>query len=95
MTFVNRIFRFLPKKKVNPEEINRKYKKNIPVTQIPIVTKSQYNIDEEEGQPNEDGSYEIIEREIMPEKIVCPYCGEYTLEGLDFCDKCNGDLTNI
>lgn len=36
--------------------------------------------------------YEIVEREILPEKILCPDCGGYTQEGLEFCDKCGGEL---
>lgn len=36
--------------------------------------------------------YEIVEIEIFPEKMVCPDCGGITLEGLDFCDKCGGEL---
>lgn len=36
--------------------------------------------------------YEIVEFEIFPEKIVCPDCGGITLEGLDFCDQCGGEL---
>lgn len=36
--------------------------------------------------------YEILEREIMPRKIKCPDCGGVTLEGLEFCDKCGGEL---
>lgn len=36
--------------------------------------------------------YEIVEREILPAKIICPDCGGITLEGLDFCDKCGGEL---
>jgi hypothetical protein len=36
--------------------------------------------------------YEVVEREILPAKIVCPDCGGITLEGLDFCDKCGGEL---
>ncbi len=36
--------------------------------------------------------YEIVEREIHPAKIICPDCGGITLEGLDFCDKCGGEL---
>lgn len=36
--------------------------------------------------------YEIVEKEILPEKIICPDCGGITLEGLDFCDKCGGEL---
>ena len=44
---------------------------------------------EEEVQTQE---YEILEREIMPRKIKCPDCGGVTLEGLEFCDKCGGEL---
>lgn len=36
--------------------------------------------------------YEIVEREIFPEKIICPDCGGVTLEGLEFCHKCGGEL---
>lgn len=36
--------------------------------------------------------YEIVEMEILPEKIICPDCGGITLEGLEFCDKCGGEL---
>ncbi|WP_455716428.1 hypothetical protein [Anaerosporobacter sp.] len=39
--------------------------------------------------------YEIVERVIYPEKIICPDCGGITLEGLDFCDKCGGELHDI
>lgn len=40
----------------------------------------------------EDCEYPILEREILPEKILCPKCGHITLEGLDYCDKCGADL---
>jgi len=36
--------------------------------------------------------YEVVEIEILPEKIICPDCGGITLEGLEFCDKCGGEL---
>lgn len=36
--------------------------------------------------------YEIVEKEICPERIICPDCGGYTYEGLEFCDKCGGEL---
>lgn len=36
--------------------------------------------------------YEVVEREIHPAKIICPDCGGITLEGLEFCDKCGGEL---
>lgn len=42
----------------------------------------------------EEKEYEVVEREILPEKIICPDCGGITLEGLDFCDKCGGELRN-
>ncbi len=42
-------------------------------------------------QPEEE-EYEVVEREILPAKIICPDCGGITLEGLDFCDKCGGEL---
>lgn len=38
--------------------------------------------------------YEIVEKEILPEKMICPDCGGITLVGLDFCDKCGGELGN-
>ena len=41
-----------------------------------------------------DCEYEVIEFEILPEKIICPDCGGITLSGLDFCDKCAGELSN-
>jgi hypothetical protein len=44
----------------------------------------------EQFDPNLE--YEIVERVILPEKIICPDCGGYTVEGLDYCDKCGGEL---
>lgn len=34
----------------------------------------------------------ILERRILPEKIICPDCGGITYEGLEFCHKCGGIL---
>jgi hypothetical protein len=42
----------------------------------------------------EEVEYEIVEKEILPEKMICPDCGGITLVGLDFCDKCGGELIN-
>lgn len=36
--------------------------------------------------------FEVVEKEILPEKMICPDCGGITLVGLDFCDKCGGEL---
>ncbi|NLJ96828.1 MAG: hypothetical protein GX321_06705 [Clostridiales bacterium] len=43
-------------------------------------------------EPKNEEEYEVLEIEIVPEKIVCPDCGGITLEGLEFCDKCGGEL---
>lgn len=40
----------------------------------------------------DDVEYEVVECEVTPAKIVCPDCGGITLEGLDYCDKCGGEL---
>lgn len=45
-----------------------------------------------DGTDSENTEYEIVEREIFPMKIICPDCGGETLEGLDYCDKCGGEL---
>lgn len=48
---------------------------------------------ENEKQQEEACKYEIVEREIFPARIVCPDCGGLTLEGLDFCHRCGGELS--
>jgi hypothetical protein len=40
----------------------------------------------------DEEEYEIVEREILPEKMICPDCGGITLKGLEFCDKCGAEL---
>lgn len=45
-----------------------------------------------EQEVSEDMEYEVVEIEILPEKMVCPDCGGITLVGLDFCDKCGGEI---
>lgn len=58
-----------------------------------LLTDDQDNREEEpKEEPAENEEYEIVEREILPAKIICPDCGGITLEGLDFCDKCGGEL---
>ncbi len=50
----------------------------------------------EEDMPDDtlenEEEFEIVEVEILPNKIVCPDCGGITLEGLEFCDKCGGEI---
>lgn len=47
---------------------------------------------EESMSLNTEEEYEVVEREILPAKIICPDCGGITLEGLELCDKCGGEL---
>lgn len=103
MTLINKLLRVIPKKRVDIVEMDRK-SKSVKIEPVQTVKKEVINLEylnksnqdsnqEPEGMIN--GEYEIIEREIMPEKIICPDCGGLTLEGLEFCDKCGGDLTNL
>ena len=86
MPWINKIMKKLPKKEISPAELNHGKKHEEPK----VVPKEIKQVDEE-GR-DENGEYEILEREILPEKIICPDCGGITLEGLDFCDRCGGEL---
>jgi hypothetical protein len=55
-------------------------------------SKSMDTLPNEDEEERTEEEYEIVEREILPTKIICPDCGGITLEGLDFCDKCGGEL---
>ncbi|MBH1940361.1 hypothetical protein I5677_05555 [Mobilitalea sibirica] len=72
-----------------------------------LETDDEFSLEEDESLENrgkasvlkednmdieDDREYEIVEREILPAKIICPDCGGITLEGLEFCDKCGGEL---
>lgn len=68
---------------------NKKLHKMIkPTTDLNAENKYVVKETMHEGQEE----YEIVEMEILPEKIICPDCGGITLEGLEFCDKCGGEL---
>jgi len=54
--------------------------------------RESFEPEEDEAEQEETKEYEILEREITPRKIRCPDCGGITLEGLEFCDKCGGEL---
>ena len=96
MTFVNKLLRIIPKKRINIEELERK---SVQLKVAPAQTIRRDGLKTESHSLKEpkdaiEEEFEIIEREIMPEKIICPDCGGITLEGLEYCDKCGGDLTN-
>jgi len=48
--------------------------------------------DPDGNRPEQEEEYELVEIEIAPARIICPDCGGITLEGLEFCDKCGGEL---
>lgn len=93
MSIIEKFVRKLPKKEVTPEELEQKGKKRLE-RQIPqpISVAKEEAPEEEEDELDENGEYKVYEREILPEKIVCPDCGGITLEGLDFCSKCGSPL---
>ena len=70
-------------KKNNRKDNNNSPKKDIPTDKEDIVV----------VEPKV-GEYDIVEIEILPEKMICPDCGGITLVGLDFCDKCGGELSS-
>lgn len=69
-------------------------------TTVPTIVKEtikKENLEESESSTEsstEPIEYEIVEKEILPEKMICPDCGGITLAGLDFCDKCGGELAS-
>lgn len=74
--------------------LRNKFKKNrafLESKEQELFAKEEEKSGEEDPASGEE-EYEIVEREILPAKIICPDCGGITLEGLDFCDKCGGEL---
>lgn len=66
-------------------------KREVPAT-IPKVREEKRQGSDKRLQEEE---YEVVEREIHPANIICPDCGGITLEGLDYCNKCGGELNYI
>lgn len=66
-----------------------KFKKKLYETPLINTTQTQ---PEPEKEAAGEVEYEIVEKEILPEKMICPDCGGITLVGLEFCDKCGGEL---
>lgn len=85
------VMRFLWKKS---EDRNKQLveKKDLEPKLTPTVEIKSSNTKDSNDKTRE---YEIVERVIYPEKIICPDCGGFTLEGLDFCDKCGGEIYDM
>lgn len=99
MPLINKLLKVFPKKQIDVKNIE---KPPIPQklsgvetyikTNASKVNTAHENTDKTEVVSEDEIIYEVVEREILPEKIVCPDCGGITLEGLEYCDKCGGEL---
>lgn len=60
------------------------------------LTVFKEDIQEESQQVEEPGDqemrYPMVEIEICPQPVRCSDCGGETLEGLEYCDKCGGEV---
>lgn len=99
MPLINKLLKVFPKKKIDIKNIEKPImpqKLSGVETYIKVNTpkaSTENEIDDNKDSLSaEDIIYEVVEREILPEKIVCPDCGGITLEGLEYCDKCGGEL---
>lgn len=45
-----------------------------------------------EENSGKETRYPMVEIEICPQKVICSDCGGETLEGLDYCDQCGGEI---
>jgi hypothetical protein len=73
----------LPRNLDNMEDVAEDYN---------VAASSDNSGSEWDDEHKAEEEYEIVEMEILPAKIICPDCGGITLEGLEFCDKCGGEL---
>lgn len=89
MSLLERLFN---KKRQNSDQENsaseNEYAKDFETDETESII--VHSADSEEN--DEEVVYEVVEREILPAKIICPDCGGITIEGLEFCDKCGGEL---
>lgn len=93
--WINKIFRLFPKKKIQigktAEEFDRLSDEYFKAErEEAVVAKKEAP---REGGQEEACEYEVLEREVLPAKMICPACGGITLEGLDYCDKCGRELS--
>jgi len=96
MRFASNLF---SKKKKNISPQKQESEKDFFEDELENYEEEDNPASENEGEKllynKEDGDgmeYDVVEREILPAKIICPDCGGITLEGLEFCDKCGGEL---
>ena len=75
------------------------WKRKVKINKLNSVTNQQATMfrakkeaDEIIEGSREETEYEVVEMEIKPAHIICPDCGGITIEGLDYCHKCGGEL---
>jgi hypothetical protein len=81
--------KLLPKEKIPAEEITSGSLDNSSSDTVRSLRPERKR--DADGR-DENGEYDVFERVILPDKIVCPDCGGITLQGLEFCDKCGAVL---
>ncbi len=94
MGFFKQIMKLLPKKRIDITELEwekERLRKRLAAEEAARgVTERAREAEPEAEDPNQE--YEILEREILPERIVCPSCGNITFEGVERCDRCGKEL---
>ena len=96
MGMINRLFKILPKKRIDITEMEwekERLRRRLAAEEAArgsVKTEGENEMQEED--PKVNGDYEILEREILPERIACPECGNITWEGVERCDKCGKEL---
>ncbi len=78
--------KWFSRKNVILEEENSEHNKQA------TIFLSSNNSDKKNDGDVKEAVYKIVETEIKPAHIVCPDCGGITIEGLDYCHKCGGEL---
>ncbi len=93
MGFFKQIMKILPKKHIDITELEWEKERLRKRQAAEEAARGLYGQKEEEEE-NDDPErvYEVLEREILPERIVCPACGNITFEGVERCDRCGKEL---
>lgn len=85
--------KLLPKKKINISELEwekERERKRIAAERAALGLAEPEA--EEEDECDRNGEYPVLERDIFPERIVCPDCGYVTFEGKERCSRCGREL---